>query len=192
MTFISAEKPNLLDIPEVLLLVASFVSVWDKTKFKPRDLLTCTLVNKLWRQVMMLSLWAVYSPGPKIMVPINVIAQNSVHFWHFDSASTDDGRKGLIPLELWYRDPTTGQSRLRCKGLRTIVLSAFALEGQLNLVRANRSIISLDSSWGAPTAEERAIIPSALESCSLSLKELRMRGDEISLGRSCLYIGQVH
>ncbi|KAG0334120.1 hypothetical protein BG000_008616 [Podila horticola] len=182
MTFISAkETPNPLDIPEVLSLVASFVSVWDKTKFKPCDLLSCSLVNKLWRQVMMPHLWAVYSPGPMVKVPINVIAQNSVHFRHFDAARTDRGRNGPIPLELWYKDPTTGQSRLRCTGLRTIVLSPFALEGQLNLLRANRSIVSLDWSWGAPTPEERAIIPSAVEPCSLSLKELRLSGDEISL-----------
>lgn len=63
------EKENPLDIPEIHSLIASFLPIWEegafgkpKSKLTPRHLLSCTLVSRFWRRVLLPHLWALYSP----------------------------------------------------------------------------------------------------------------------------------
>ncbi|KAG0087359.1 hypothetical protein BGZ93_003521 [Podila epicladia] len=186
------EKRNPFDIPEILYIIASFISVWEEEeprnganikRFMPRDLLACTLVNRLWRQEMLPHLWAVYSPEHMTKIPIDLIIQNCVHFRHFDPGSeTRHFRLVPIPPKLWQRD-SSGQLLLqKCAALKTFVLTPQALENQFEILRANHSLVFLDWMWCTPRdSEMRDTIQSMVKSFSWSLKELCLRQGDITL-----------
>lgn len=168
------EKRSPLNIPEILSLIASFVPPWEvlstgALKFQPRNLLSCMLVCKHWRQVMFPHLWAVYSDGHMDKVPTNLLHINSPYFRYF---CQDDCRCAFIKLRhtnsLGQRQPL-----LRCTALKSFILSSCCWPDQLALIRANLGIVSLD--WHAfATSRLPGTILNTVESFAGSLKTLRL------------------
>ncbi|KAG0019555.1 hypothetical protein BGZ82_000117 [Podila clonocystis] len=185
-------KQHPLDIPELLSIIASFVSVWEVGEprnnscssklFNPRDILACTLVNKLWRQEMLPHLWAVYSPDHMAKIPVDIIFQNSIHFRHFDPKS-ETRHNGFVPTlrQLWQNDSSGKSLHQKCTALKTFVLVPQALDRQFELLRANRSLVSLEWMWTEPQdSDMRETIQSMAKSLSWFLKELCLRQGTIS------------
>ncbi|KAF9179305.1 hypothetical protein BGZ51_007007 [Haplosporangium sp. Z 767] len=84
-----AEQPkNPLVLPEILMRVSLFVPLWvkddndpndPKTYFEPKDLLSCCLVNRLWRQEMMPVLWHTIDDRTHVHFPGTVLRKYASH-----------------------------------------------------------------------------------------------------------------
>ncbi|KAH7050588.1 hypothetical protein BKA57DRAFT_459094 [Linnemannia elongata] len=98
-------QPHPLDIPEILAVIGSFLPLWvgptpkptckrkrnpkrnpkrppdiNDLVFKPKTILTCLLVSKLWYKTLLPVLWYSYRSGFMDEVPDAVIRRNSPHF----------------------------------------------------------------------------------------------------------------
>ncbi|KAF9314354.1 hypothetical protein BG003_004265, partial [Podila horticola] len=169
------EKTHPIDIPEILTLIASFIPVWeghlDELTFIPRDLVSCTRVSKLWRQISLPFLWEVYSARHMSNIPINVLSQNSIHFQHFYQDSAYPVIK--VPRELWLKD-ASGEPALKCSSLKSFSLTRDSLSEQLELLRTNHGLVSLE--WCSTRWDELPeTIFEAIKPLATSVKDLRFK-----------------
>ncbi|KAG0250806.1 hypothetical protein BG011_008071 [Mortierella polycephala] len=84
-----AEQPkNPLVLPEILMRVSIFIPLWvkdnhdpndPKTYFEPKDLLSCCLVSRLWRQEMMPALWHTIDDRTHAHFPEAVLRKYASH-----------------------------------------------------------------------------------------------------------------
>lgn len=171
-------KPSPLDLPEILSHMASFVQLWkwnqnDTLIFKPRNLLSCALVSKFWRKVVLPHLWKVYSAEYMGKVPIDVVIKNSFHLRHISLSK----RETYSRIPKFWRKHASGQLPLRCTALKSFSLTPESLPRQLELLRANSCLDSLDC-WEVMFTEEPEIVTTL--PCPKSLKELRLFEDCIT------------
>ncbi|KAG0013684.1 hypothetical protein BGZ81_000882 [Podila clonocystis] len=140
-------RPNPLEIPEILSLVAYFVPAWERPQyyhlFIPRDLLSCALVSKSWREAMLPHLWAVYSTYHMAKIPLDVISRYSIYFRHFDQVRELIYFSAMPPLH--WQDPASEQPLFRPTALKSFVLTSTSTSSpeQLDLLRTNPGIVSL-------------------------------------------------
>ncbi|KAF9359870.1 hypothetical protein BGX34_008100 [Mortierella sp. NVP85] len=82
---------NSLDIPEILAMVGKYVPLWESTgpygrdyAFKPRDMLSCTLVSRHFRTIMLPILWYTFDESAMSAVPTDIIRKYTPFFrMHF-------------------------------------------------------------------------------------------------------------
>ncbi|KAG0332160.1 hypothetical protein BG000_010277 [Podila horticola] len=164
---------------EIMSLIASFVPVWERSgndfKFRPRHLLSCTLVSKFWRTVMLPHVWTVYSTEQMSKIPVDVLIKNSIYFQYFEMESFDTV-EGFCPTpqELWQKD-SLGQLLLQCSALKSFALTREALPEQLELLYSNRGVVSLDW-WSFSAADLPGTISDTVAPFAASLRELGVRG----------------
>ncbi|KAG0340472.1 hypothetical protein BG005_003188 [Podila minutissima] len=166
------EKQSPLDIPEILILVTSFVPVWDKSryfKFSPQHL-SCALVSKLWRQASLPHLWAVYTTEME-NVPVDVIFRNSHHIRNILPDSGNFFRKEHPGL--WQKD-ASAQLLLRCTALKSFSLMLTCLHQQVELIRLNSGIISLNMPFTSSMISKPLITKELVACLGKSLKILRL------------------
>ncbi|KAG0034548.1 hypothetical protein BGZ82_005706 [Podila clonocystis] len=142
-------RPNPLEIPEILSLVAYFVPAWKRPQyfdvFIPRDLLSCALVSKSWREQMLPHLWAVYSTHHMAKIPLDVISRYSIYFRHFNQVG-DLTYFSVVSPPQW-QDPASEQPLFRSTALKSFILTSTSTSTsppeQLELLRTNPGIVSL-------------------------------------------------
>ncbi|KAF9315005.1 hypothetical protein BG003_003552 [Podila horticola] len=173
------KNPSPLIMSEIMSLIASFVPVWERSgkdfKFRPRHLLSCTLVSKFWRTVMLPHVWTVYSTEQMSKIPIDVLIKNSIYFQYFEMESFDTVESFCpTPQELWQKD-SLGQLLLQCSALKSFALTREALPEQLELLYSNRGVVSLDW-WSFSAADLPGTISDTVAPFAASLRELGVRG----------------
>ncbi|KAG0309059.1 hypothetical protein BGZ97_013176 [Linnemannia gamsii] len=143
-----AKQTNPLELPEILTRVAHFLPLWVeapnkyngqlKTEFKPRTLLNCMRVSKLWYQVMLPVFWYTYTGSHCARAPLEIIHRFSPHFRVFQSFQGHEG-----PYQ--------------CTGLVELIMSQYSktyysngvdIETQRSLVALNRDLRKLY--WHGP------------------------------------------
>ncbi|KAF9327781.1 hypothetical protein BG006_008951 [Podila minutissima] len=86
-------------------------------------------------------LWAVYSTYHMAKIPLDVISRYSVHFRHFGQLR-DHTYASFKPPPQW-QDPASEQPLFRSAALKSFVLTLTSSSEQLELLRTNPSIVSL-------------------------------------------------
>ncbi|KAF9980958.1 hypothetical protein BGZ75_007790 [Mortierella antarctica] len=80
------DRMNPLDLPEIITNVGRFLPLWKYSDnlgfydFNPAILLSCTLVNRTWRNALTPVIWYVYNGFVMRSIPKGVIVKNSRHF----------------------------------------------------------------------------------------------------------------
>jgi hypothetical protein len=97
---------NPLDISEILAMVGKYVPLWEPTgpfgyysAFKPRDMLSCTLVSRHFRTIMLPILWYTFDEGAMAAVPTDIIRKYTPYFrMHFGYGTWKDYPIDNLPL----------------------------------------------------------------------------------------------
>lgn len=163
-----------LDIPEILSHIASFLPViegpQDAPTFVPRDLLSCTLVCRSWSEAMLPYLWAVYTPKGMETIPTDTLSRNSIYFRHIDQGKVE---QHLDVAHQLYQEDASGCPLLQCTALKSFSLTSKSLPKQLDLLRSNRDLTSLEW-WFFQRNSLPGTIREAVEPFAASLKELHL------------------
>ncbi|KAG0034549.1 hypothetical protein BGZ82_005707 [Podila clonocystis] len=159
-----------LDITKILSLIASFVPVWegpsDDLKFIPRNLLSCALVCKNWREAMLPHLWAVYSNRHMCRIPNEVTNHNGIHFQHYDRIT--HSKKDRI--NSFQRPEGSKNYDFQCTALKSFTLTSAYYQAQYELLRTNTGIMSLQ--WIDFKPNDVPVLLDVLQPLATTLKEL--------------------
>ncbi|KAG0223295.1 hypothetical protein B0O80DRAFT_530387 [Mortierella sp. GBAus27b] len=88
-------KVNPLDIPEILTVVGSYVTIWHPCgihfTFSPQDMLSCLQVSRLFRNTFLPIFWYTFDERAMMSVPIDVIRKYTHYFRaHYNYGSRED------------------------------------------------------------------------------------------------------
>ncbi|OAQ34344.1 hypothetical protein K457DRAFT_121535 [Linnemannia elongata AG-77] len=169
-----------LELPEILISIGYFLPLWKRTwedsnyfTFKPKTLISCLLVCKLWHQTLLPILWHTYSRSGADNIPNRVIIQNSPFFnalyWSLSAHQGPFHCRHLSTLSIegpYFRDNLYGESTLQ----RDI---------HRQLVRANPGLRTL--MWCGPNP--RTTLETDDFSRLRSLKHLRLAQWDATGGR---------
>ncbi|KAG0271887.1 hypothetical protein BGZ95_000251 [Linnemannia exigua] len=149
---------NPLELPEILTRVAYYLSPWEKlpsrfsgqleTEFKPKSVLACMQVSKLWHQIMLPVLWQSYSGHYFVKAPLKLIHKRSPFFRYFRSFQGHEGPyqcTSLVDLNMSQHSKTSHGNGID-------------IETQNDLVAANRDLRKLY--WHGPSK----LVPMYVES----------------------------
>ncbi|KAK3845831.1 MAG: hypothetical protein J3R72DRAFT_435688 [Linnemannia gamsii] len=161
---------NPLELPEILTRVAYYLPPWEKlpnrrsgqleTEFKPKTVLACMQVSKLWHQIMLPVLWESYSGHYFTKAPLMLIHKRSPFFRYFRSFQGHEGPyqcTSLVDLNMSQHSKTSHGNGID-------------IATQNDLVAANRDLRKLY--WHGPSK----LVPMYIE----SLVQLR-RIDDLML-----------
>ncbi|KFH66249.1 hypothetical protein MVEG_08349 [Podila verticillata NRRL 6337] len=161
-----------LETPELLSLIGSFVTLWQgspsRPKFMPKDVVSCTMVSKSWREAMLPHLWAVYHHDSMVSarVPIKLLFKYSAYFRFFEPP--DHHARGV------WRTDTTGQSLFQCTMVKHFFITAStSLQTQILLLYKNFRVQSLH--WqGFQSMKLRGSIADTVQPFAASIKSLHL------------------
>lgn len=171
------DKAHPLEIPEILSLIGSFVPAWtqhSKPQFSPQDLLSCTLVSKLWRHAMLPHLWAVYDQDAMGKAHLTVVSRYSVHFRILQQSVHP-----TLNEQLWGTDDS-GQAILKCTLLKSLSISQMPTSRELQFLSNNRGLESLKWLFFTMLPDCWDSLQESLRSFAPSLKKLCLHNAYLS------------
>lgn len=162
-----------LETPELLSLIGSFMPLWldslSGPKFMPKDMVSCTMVSKSWREAMLPHLWAIYCHD-SMRIPSKLLFKYSPYFRFFEPP--DYHVRGL------WRTDATGQSLFQCTMVKHFFITAStSLQTQILLLYKNSRVESLR--WqGFQSMKLRGTIPDTVQPFAASIKSLHLEKGE--------------
>lgn len=134
----------------------------------PKDLVSCTMVSKSWREAMLPHLWAVYHHDSLVSarVPNNLLFKYSAYFRFFEPP--DHHARGV------WRTDATGQSLFQCTMVKHFFITASTgLQTQILLLYKNFRVESLH--WqGFQSMKLRGSIADTVQPFAASIKSLHL------------------
>ncbi|KAF9175360.1 hypothetical protein BGX21_003627 [Mortierella sp. AD011] len=198
---------NPLDYPEILLAVGEHIPLFQPNpdgaidmKFTPKTLLSCCLVSKFWRDVLLPFLWRVHDTIPMIRCPIEVLTRHKdlVRYYYFISTWNRNGSKPLDPplyTQLYEMtinfvpSPQIVAKLLEAnKELRKVSI------GNIRLATALGPLRVLDGAEGAEsvtTSEAKGLADSPFDNLGTTLQELALGDMEVNTNELWRLLGPV-
>ncbi|KAG0006264.1 hypothetical protein BGZ80_001738 [Entomortierella chlamydospora] len=187
---------NPLDYPEILFAVGEHIPLFQPNpndtinmKFTPKTLLSCCLVSKFWRDVLLPFVWRVHDTIPMSHCPMEVLSRHKdlVRYYYFVSTWNRYGTKPLDPplytqlyemtVNFVPSPQTVAKLLVSNKELRKVSV------GNIRLATALVPQRVLDGAEGAEsvaTSEAKGLVVSPFGNIGTTLQELSLEDMEVN------------